>query len=326
MPSSTTTTESEALYAAAFTQVQECGDIISSILIIYKFITENGLPVSFGADKLRGIALRSVDKDTSTFLWHINALIAASSDFEHLLLGIEMMFDRFLGNKQLFIKEKEKSKAANTSTIVSSSSKANHKFIGNEIVSFVNSYYDQQQEQQSNEQCESSMHQPMPPPVPQSIMKKSPKLSSISLSKQTPTKQQKKQCEWQMPAQIVMSNDENENTQNMNVSTTDEQAHGNKEYMDKYRGKISSPISFRMRQQKRMMQNGRRSTKQSRNKSVDLNVYVNEDEDVCNAAGHFQVTGPQILSPFNVTKFAKKVDSSSMEKEVSTKRILQFER
>jgi len=304
---------SEALYAAAFTQVQECGDIISSILIIYKFMTENSLPVAFSADKLRGIALRSADKDTCTYLWHINALIAASSDFEHLLLGIEMMFDRFLGNKDLFIKEKEKQKAKETiSSKSSSNSKANHKFIGNEIVSFVNSHYDQQQNQNNNEE---QQPMPMPPPPPSQSQ---PHKKSLSVKH-----------EWQMPAQIVTTqNDENENTQNMGMDTarlSNVSDENNREYMNKYRGKISSPISFRMRQQKRMMQSGRRTNSRNapRNTSIDLAVYVNEDDEQDNVV--FHAKEPEILSPFNVTKFAKKVDLMEKGQQTPT-RLIQFER
>lgn len=317
---------SEALYAAAFTQVQECGDIISSILIIYKFITENSLPVAFSADKLRGIALRSADKDTCTYLWHINALIAASSDFEHLLLGIEMMFDRFLGNKDLFIKEKEKQKAKETLSS-KSSSKANHKFIGNEIVSFVNSHYDQQQNQNNNN--EEQHAQPMPPPPPSQSQPYKKSLSVITANNNC-------KHEWQMPAQIVTTqNDENENTQNMGTDTarlsniSDE----NREYMNKYRGKISSPISFRMRQQKRMMQSGRRTNSRNapRNTSIDLAVYVNGDGDGDKDDNDeqdnvvFHAKEPEILSPFNVTKFAKKVDLMEKGQQTPT-RLIQFER
>eukprot|EP01084_Bolivina_argentea_P173395 300314_1 len=107
--------QSELEYCSIFTQIQNSGDIISSILLIYKFITDNNISVTFNAGKLRNIALRSSDKETSTYLWHINALIASSSDFKHLILGIEMMFDRFLGNKTLFVREKEIQKAATLS-------------------------------------------------------------------------------------------------------------------------------------------------------------------------------------------------------------------
>jgi len=306
------TSSSEALHSAAFTQVQQCGDIISSILIIYKFITENGLPVAFSADKLRGIALRSTDKETSTYLWHINALIAASSDFEHLLLGIEMMFDRFLGNKDLFIKEKEKQKIKECMPTSSNnkSSKANHKFIGNEIISFVNSHYDQNENEQKP--------MPPPPPMPQSQpYKKSP----INIIKPNAAVH-----EWQMP----VVNDENENTQNntAKVSNTSEEI---KEYMQQYRGKISSPISFRMRQQKRMMQSGRRTKSRianaPRNTSIDLAVFVNGDGDEMDEEDKEMSKGyePEILSPFNVTKFAKKVDLMENGQQTPT-RLIQFER
>lgn len=305
-------TESESLYAAAFTQVQECGDIISSILIIYKFITENSLPIEFNAEKLRGIALRSADKDTSTYLWHINALIAASSDFEHLLLGIEMMFDRFLGNKNIFIKEKEKQKQTAIESISASSklcksSKAKHKFVGNEIISFVNSYYDQNEA--VNEQKAAANHDD------------DALQSSMNISKPN---------EWKMIPQIHTSqNDENENTQNASVQFVDSE--NNKEYMKKYRGKISSPISFRMRQQKRMMQSGRKANSRNatRNTSVDLSLYVGQNFDDKQIDSNHLMSAyyqpePEILSPFNVSKFAKKVDS--MDKDHENQRLLQFER
>merc|ERR1712154_679258 len=143
--------ELKILYSAVFKQIQECGDIISSILIIYKFITENNISIEFSVERLRGIALRSADTETSTYLWHINSLIAASSDFEHLLLGIEMMFDRFLGNKNSFIKEKGKQKIKQSQSILTTPNQAKHKFVGNEIVSFVNSYYHHNENKENND-------------------------------------------------------------------------------------------------------------------------------------------------------------------------------
>jgi len=103
--------EKPFIYQAVLKQVKGSADVIGAILIICNFITENCVPVNFEVTRLRDIALHSVDKATSTHLWHINALITASSDIEHLLLAIEMMFEQFLGSQKLFLKEKHKSQS-----------------------------------------------------------------------------------------------------------------------------------------------------------------------------------------------------------------------
>ena len=321
--------ESELLFNAVFEQIQECGDIISSILIIYKFIEENDISTKFNRDELRQIALRSVHNETSTYLWHINALIAASCNFEHLLLGIEMMFDRFLGNKSLFIKEKQKEKLRQKNKnqikskpeIINNENNKNNKneFVGNEIVSFVNSYYkpsiiddnddneinqeikrdeiddyDQAQNEQNNENDENEGGQ------------------------------EEEEVENERTNTIYI-NDENMNINKINErlyannngnDENEEEQINNKEYMKSYRGKISSPISFRMKQQKRMMQSERRQT--SKNVSIDLdfndNSFNNDDKSEKNIIS----IQPQILSPFNVSKFAKTVDLMSNETHSTT--------
>jgi len=288
----------DQLCQAVFDQIQECGDIISSILIIYKFITDNNISIKFNADKLRGIALRSADNETSTYLWHINALIAASSDFEHLLLGIEMMFDRFLGNKQLFIKEKGKQKERqSTKPLIITTpvhKNKNNKFVGNEVISFVNSCYDHHEIQSNDDEDDNDLNEI------------EHKLQNVQLSKNKPSPNSL-QINIQSQGQWI-KNDENQNTQNSEFVDHEKiENEKNREYMNKYRGKISSPISFRMRQQKRMIQSGRRNItrKASKNTSFDSDFmeYPKNEKKI------FSNDTPDILSPFNVSKFAETVDS-----------------
>lgn len=47
------------------------------------------------------IGIEACDRESNTYLWHINALIHASSDLEHLILGLEIMFDRYLKSKKM---------------------------------------------------------------------------------------------------------------------------------------------------------------------------------------------------------------------------------
>merc|ERR1712113_1091665 len=167
------------------------------------------------------------------------------------------MFDRFLGNKEIFIKEKQKQKKMSKESICPSSklcksSKAKHKFIGNEIVSFVNSYYDESNTSTKKAQMLKESEHEQEKEIDEvtesvdTLPKDSPILSSINIIKAD---------EWKMP---IIQNDENENRQNVNQNVIFSEDECNKEYMQKYRGKLSSPISFRMRQQKRMMQSGRK--------------------------------------------------------------------
>eukprot|EP00484_Ammonia_sp_Unknown_P012026 CAMPEP_0197072820 /NCGR_PEP_ID=MMETSP1384-20130603/210287_1 /TAXON_ID=29189 /ORGANISM="Ammonia sp." /LENGTH=458 /DNA_ID=CAMNT_0042511641 /DNA_START=830 /DNA_END=2207 /DNA_ORIENTATION=- len=450
-----TSTDSETEYNAIFDQIQQCGDIISSILIIYKFVTENSIHVSFNTDDLRQIALRSVHNDTSTYLWHINALIAASSDFEHLLLGIEMMFDRFLGNKHVFIKEKQKQAqkqsasnpasnktkcqfSSGTICVVPSSSstaqsqshqplkqqqqpqaqelrfdqgahralqqgydeateRANiHRFLGNEVVSFANTRYDfepaadremktKQSEQistskdtnksntssdlranqrntHSNKLIEQVVHQYI-----NDENANHNNSSSNSKSKSGGSKEQRSESEPEKHSsnklieQVVHQyiNDENANHNNSNHNnksksggskdsylltpgkTAIELDDNPRDYMQKYRGKLSSPISFRMRQQKRMMQSERRVTSRNASKdtsTIDLSGKLQSIQDEFEQESYQEVDAalqhkfktfdqglsrghhsmePQILSPFNVSKFAKRVDLVSTDMDSS---------
>jgi len=260
------------LRSAAFQQIQECGDIISSILIVVKFIQENNIAVGFELSKLRQITLRSVDSETNTYLWHINAVIAASSDFEHLLLGIEMMFDRFLGNRACFMKERGKPSPSAVSNQMVTPSKT-HKFLGNEVVSFVNSYYDDRADANSaKKDCTATELKVVTEDVAET-------------------------------SSATNGNDENRNSQNSNGNQL--KVEENEEFMVKYRGKISSPISFRMRQQKRMMQSERRGS-QANSKNVSLLDFEDSGLDIHAMGGSF--VQPEVSSPFSVSKFAKTVD------------------
>jgi len=284
MSSSEMQSSSDLLYTAIFQQIQDCGDIISSILLVVKFIQENNISVGFDVSKLRHIALRTVDNETNTYLWHINALVAASSDFEHLLLGIEMMFDRFLGNRMCFMKEKEKqqkemkSKPSNASKTGVSSivvTPATTKFLGNEIVSFVNSYYDEQGDSDVDKGCPTT------------------ETGLAVVTEDVATN---------VPNENSNTNDENRNSQNAGKLKVEE----NEEFMQKYRGKISSPISFRMRQQKRMMQSERRGS-EANSRNVSMLDFGDSELDIQSLAQESFVE-PEISSPFNVNKFAQAVD------------------
>lgn len=335
------------LHSSVFKQVQGCGDIIGSILLICKFVSENSIIVHFDVSKLRQIALRSMDKETSTYLWHVNALIAASADFEHLILGIEMMFERFLGSSQLFLKEKAKLKAK------AQTDARDTKFLGNEIVSFVNSYY---------EETESTNDSPAANHEKETIanQEKQEKQEKICIGAtenimKTPIRARHKnaidglekgmkglttaiQCEW--------LNDENENRNaNVNVNMTASpmlnhpstdtskamaMAKGG-DALNEYRGKISSPISFRMRQQKRMMQSERGSRAPSASTSfmsygafeqaqaqskamgsvaVSVDASLLDDMHLMETQSRVSLE-PEAASPFDVNKFAQSVDMYS---------------
>jgi len=282
-------TDTDILHSAAFEQIQESGDIISSILILVKFIQENNLSVGFDPSKLRQIALRSVDGETSTYLWHINAVIAASSDFERLVIGIGMMFDRFLGNRACFIKEREKRENATESAESNQKSLSTPKptkFLGNEIVSFVNSYYDDRADSVSEETA-------------QKIPAVDSGLAVVTEDVATPG------VTVQRPRAGPRGNDEN---QSGNVQSNQRlRVEENEEFMQKYRGKVSSPISFRMRQQKRMMQSERRGS-QSNSRNVSMLDFDDSMSDLNIHAMAELTVQPEIDSPFNVTKFAKTVD------------------
>eukprot|EP01083_Nonionella_stella_P247575 858173_1 len=90
-----------------FSKIQNCDDIIQCILYIHAFLTKNHISTNFDANKLRTIAYESCDNNSSTYLWHINALIAASNDLEHLLQGLEFMFRKYLGSKKLHLPKPE---------------------------------------------------------------------------------------------------------------------------------------------------------------------------------------------------------------------------
>jgi len=343
-----TSKDVQFLYSSVFKQVQGCGDIISSILLICKFVTENSVPVQFDVAKLRHIALRSTDKDTSTYLWHVNALIAASSDFEHLLLGLEIMFERFLGSAALFVKEKAKQKAQ------AQTEARDTKFLGNEIVSFVNSYYEDSPNQENDtagkagksgkagkvgkaERKHTDDAKSRTPPnanitvtTTDNILKTPIQQRGADLG--DPMGQGMKgfkartsaiQCEW--------LNDENANANvNMKRSPMDAMEMGLEkgDALQEYRGKISSPISFRMRQQKRMMQSERGSRapssstsfmnfQQQNNKgsvapSVDCSLL--DDMHLMETLSRVSLE-PEVASPFDVNKFAQSVDmySSTLE-------------
>jgi len=222
-------------------------------------------------------------------------------DFEHLLLGIEMMFDRFLGNKHSFIKEKGKQKIKQSQSILTTPNQAKHKFVGNEIVSFVNSYYNHNENKENNDDHDDDLN---------GI---NHKIQNVNIMNKPPMN-----IKWDQQ----IKNDENKNITNLNAKNDE-----NKEYMNQYRGKISSPISFRMRQQKRMMQSERRVTSRnaSKNSSVELdfdqyqqihqqtklNINDNNNDSISiNMSSSFE---PEILSPFNVSKFAKTVDLISKD-------------
>merc|ERR1711971_591677 len=167
------------------------------------------------------------------YLWHVNALIAASSDFEHLLLGIE-------------------------------------------IVSFVNSYYEETESTNGspNQELESGHeNDSKEPTTTENILKtpirrRSADRGSMDIEAMTEgvkglTTATTIQCEW--------LNDENSDSNtNANARTNVSPMLGHPitdttgmvkggDVLQEYRGKISSPISFRMRQQKRMMQSERGS-------------------------------------------------------------------
>lgn len=318
------------LHASVFKQVQGCGDIIGSILLICKFVTENTIPVQFEVTKLRQIALRSMDKETSTYLWHVNALIAASSDFEHLLLGIEMMFERFLGSSQLFLKEKAKQKAKALTDA------RDTKFLGNEIVSFVNSYYEETESTNGspNQEIENHENDSKEPTTTENILKtpirrRSADRGSMDVEAMTEgvkgmTTATTIQCEW--------LNDENSdananaNVRVSNVSpmlghpTTDTTGMCcvKGDVLQEYRGKISSPISFRMRQQKRMMQSERGSRAPSASTSFmsygqqnkgSVDVSLLDNMHLMETQSRVSLE-PEVASPFDVNKFAQSVDMS----------------
>lgn len=316
------------LHASVFKQVQGCGDIIGSILLICKFVTENTIPVQFEVTKLRQIALRSMDKETSTYLWHVNALIAASSDFEHLLLGIEMMFERFLGSSQLFLKEKAKQKAKALTDA------RDTKFLGNEIVSFVNSYYEETESTNGSPNQENENgheNDSKEPTMTENIILKTPirrrSADRGSMDVEAMTEGVKGmtttiQCEW--------ANDENSDSNaNVRVSPmlghpiTDTTGMVKGDVLQEYRGKISSPISFRMRQQKRMMQSERGSRAPSASTSfmsygqqnkgsvaVSADVSLLDNMHLMETQSRVSLE-PEVASPFDVNKFAQSVDMYS---------------
>ena len=46
------------------------------------------------------IGINACDSESNTYLWHVNALIHSSVDLDHLILGLEIMFERFLKVKK----------------------------------------------------------------------------------------------------------------------------------------------------------------------------------------------------------------------------------
>jgi len=305
--------EKELVYLAVFEQIKECRDIISSLLIIYEFIREENISTTFNPSELRQFALSAAHNKTSTHLWHINALIATAVNFNDLLIGIEMCFDGWLGNKQSFIKHKYKQQSLNK--LPSTTTSKQTIIPKSEITSFVTSYYqpsiNDDEQQQENKTDDREMED----------------FDDNDINNNQ--------------REMVQINDENENQQNMNmnINAKNDDENNNKEFereefMKSYRGKISSPISFRMRQQKRMKQKERRQNSsrhkfmtnpnqnQSRNTSVDLD-FENNDESFQKQLNFQQFDNdnndnnkyqrsisnePNILSPFNVSKFAKRVD------------------
>jgi len=283
--------EVQFLYASIFKQVQESGDIIGSILIICRFVNESSVPVKFDVSRLRQIALRSLDKETSTYLWHINALIAAAADFEHLLLGIEMMFERFLGSRQLYLKEKAKQKAQALTEA------RDTKFLGNEIVSFVNSYYEDPESADDSANQEKTMDASQAKAATPETHETDAKTRIVVMTTPNPKLRSSK------PAQSLQHewlNDENENVANLMMPEPDE--------LQEYRGKISSPISFRMRQQKRMMQSERGSTTASTCVSfIGAGDSLLDGMHLMETQSRVSIE-PEVASPFNVDKFAQSVD------------------
>eukprot|EP00483_Globobulimina_turgida_P012543 UN12566 len=194
-----------------FQKIQECDDIVQCLLYLHTFLKENKISTNFDPCKLRSIAFQSCDNETSTYLWHINALIAASNDFEHLLYGLEFMFHKFLGSKKLFNKQSIESK----------------KKIRKELIN--------------------------------------------DSSPKTPEKNEENENENQFKLEIISEDPINEYSQIQ----------------------ISSPISWKMRKQKRSMQSKRKVT--SRNSFMCLTV---GDLSTIN----FDQVEPEILEPFDVTK------------------------
>merc|ERR1719391_18630 len=154
-----------------------------------------------------------------------------------------MMFERFLGSRQLYLKEKAKQKAQALTEA------RDTKFLGNEIVSFVNSYYEDPESADDSANQEKTMDASQEKAATPETYETDAKTRIVVMTTPNPKLRSGKptqsvQCEW--------LNDENENEQNATPNPCDA--------LQEYRGKISSPISFRMRQQKRMMQSERGST------------------------------------------------------------------
>jgi len=321
--------DEQFLYSTVFKQVQGCGDIISAILLISKFVSENSVPVQFDVTKLRQIALRSMDKDTSTCLWHINALIAAAADFEHLLLGLEMMFERFLGSAQLFLKEKVEQKAQ---------SARDTKFLGNEIVSFVNSYYEDSPNQEKEKQNAKAGNAGKLGKAEKKHTTDDAKISVTTTANDysTPPNANIIVTTENIMTTPIRHRSADQGTKGMKGRTTiqcewlnDENADANVigqglekgDALQEYRGKISSPISFRLRQQKRMMQSERGSRtstastsflnfqQQNNLGSVAASVDCSLLDDMHLMETQPRVSmEPEVASPFDVNKFAQSVD------------------
>eukprot|EP00483_Globobulimina_turgida_P002557 UN02561 len=118
-----------------FNKLQECDDIVQCLLYLHTFLKENKISTKFDECKLRSIAFQSCDEETSTYLWHINALIAAAKDFEHLLFGLECMFRRFLGSKNLFNRETKNYSPSKCKSKSASKSPGNENKFALEIIS-----------------------------------------------------------------------------------------------------------------------------------------------------------------------------------------------
>jgi hypothetical protein len=263
-------------HEAIFEHVQRSSDIISSVLILHKYIIDNDIETTLNLDKLRMVGLRSCDNETSTYLWHLNAVFVASSNFDSLLLGFEVLFERFLGNKSTFLIERKKyvQNASNVDGICTASvspkkrNKNKHQFVSNEVISVVTSYYGGDSDGEENEGQEADSD------------------PDLKDAKQSETSTMK----------FIMKNDELiENDENFNSNEVSMQ----------YNAQISSPISFRMRQQKRVMQKERRfKTKNNKTLRYQDDRDANYDENRLKAP----------LSPFNIGKFVSKVDKIQSQK------------
>lgn len=287
--------EKELIYEAVFEQIKESRDIISSLLIIYEFIRDENIWTTFKQSELRQFALSAAHNKTSTHLWHINALIATSNNFNDLLIGIEMCFDGWLGNKQSFIKHKYKQQSLNK--LPSTTTSKQTIIPKSEITSFVTSYYqpltnndddinNPEQERGENKCNDDEIN-----------FDDNPQTNIVHINDENEN--------------INLKNDENENENELNNI--------NEEFMKSYRGKISSPISFRMRNQKRLKQRERRQNSSRNLNKNEIYSDLNKNNEIFEKQLDFQhfekinntkfnQNKPNILSPFNVSKFAKRVD------------------